>query len=126
METKTKRVKRPATGSFRISRTTAPKGRGGAAETGSACAPSLGSAPLTAKRVRRKARAPAPDTTRARRSGEKGCRKWPPTAAEMTMPRIIRIQVIEAEAARRSGGTRLARSARSEVPEAPTPAPMRV
>jgi hypothetical protein len=42
------------------------------------------------------------------------------------MPTIIMIQVIEAAAGRRVGVTRVAKSARSEVPAAPTPAPIMV
>ncbi len=48
------------------------------------------------------------------------------TPAETTMPTIIMIQVIDAAAGRRDGATRVARSASSEVPAAPTPPPIMV
>ena len=44
--------------------------------------------------------------------------------AVTTMPATIMIQVIDAAAARRSGATRVASSASSDVPAAPTPAPI--
>ena len=62
----------------------------------------------------------------ASRWAEKGCSKAPVIPADTTMPTIIMIQVIDAAAGRRSGATRVARRAKSEVPAAPTPAPIMV
>ena len=56
------------------------------------------------------------------RVGLKQCAR--PMPAVTAMPKIIISQVIVAAAARRRGAVAVARSARSEVPEAPTPSPI--
>jgi hypothetical protein len=83
------------------------------------------STPRTATSVSRKALPATAVATATRRSGEKGSRSWPETAAVTTKPAIIMSQTVVAAAARRRGSTRFARSARSEVPAAPTPTPIR-
>ena len=50
----------------------------------------------------------------------------PTSVAVTAMPKIIISQVIVAAAARRRGWVAMARSASSDVPEAPTPTPIRI
>ena len=82
------------------------------------------SARQTAARVSRKPTPATPEATIARRWPENGCSSAPLVPAQTTIPTIISIQVIEAAAGRRSGATRVASSASSEVPAAPTPPPI--
>ena len=79
-----------------------------------------------ATRVTTKAMAATTAVTMTRRSGEKGSRKWPAVVAVMMKPTIIISQTVVAAAARRRSLTRLASSTSREVPQAPTPTPIRV
>ena len=82
------------------------------------------SIPATAIRVTRKAVRATPLLTSASRAIENGSSSPPATPAVTAMPRIIMIQVVAAAAGLRAGATRLAKSASSDVPAAPTPRPI--
>ena len=64
--------------------------------------------------------------TVTRRLVENGSRKWPASPAVTMKPAIIMIHTMVAAAARRFSSTWEASSTRSEVPAAPTPAPISV
>ena len=121
METKTKTVNCRACGSSQISPSAARKPPRGAAAGAAAGAPSIRH---TASSVTTMASAETVPVTATSRSGEKGSRKRPATAVVTMKPKIIISQTTVAAAGRRDGATRVASSASSEVPAAPTPRPI--